>query len=94
MALIEVRNLEKIYGDDEVATPALRGVSFSIERGEFIAVMGPSVVIAVLGYSVIKALGRNPSAASKIFMGMIVLLIFVEAISIIAILIIFQLFGR
>ena len=60
----------------------------------FIAVMGPSTVIAFLGYSVIKALSRNPSAASKIFMGMIVLLIFVEAISIVAILIIFQLFGR
>ena len=60
----------------------------------FIAVMGPSVVIAVLGYSVIKALGRNPSAASKIFMGMVVLLVFVEAISIVAILVIFQLFGR
>ena len=60
----------------------------------FIAVMGTSVVIAILGYAVIKALSRNPSAASKIFMGMIVLLIFVEAISIVAILIIFQLFGK
>ena len=60
----------------------------------FIAVLGPSVVIATLGYAIIKALSRNPSAASKIFMGMIVLLIFVEAISIIAILIIFQLFGK
>jgi len=60
----------------------------------FIAVMGPSIVIAVLGYAVVKALGRNPSAASKIFMGIIVMLIFVEAISIIAILVIFQLFGR
>jgi len=60
----------------------------------FIAVMGPSTVIAVLGYSVIKALGRNPSAASKIFIGMVTLLIFVEAISIVAILIIYQLFGR
>ena len=59
----------------------------------FIAVMGPSVVIAVLGYAVIKALSRNPSAAFKIFMGMFVLLIFVEAISIMAILVIFQLFG-
>ena len=59
----------------------------------FIAVMGPSVVIAVLGYAAIKALGRNPSAAFKIFMGMLVLLIFVEAISIMAILVIFQLFG-
>ena len=60
----------------------------------FIAVMGPSVVIAILGYAVIKALARNPSAASMIFMGMVVLLIFVEAIAIVAILIIFQLFGK
>jgi len=59
-----------------------------------IAVLGPSIVIATLGYAVIRALSRNPSAASKIFMGMIVLLIFVEAISIIAILVIFQLFGK
>ena len=60
----------------------------------FIAVMGHSMVIAVLGYAVIKALSRNPSAASKIFMGMVVLLIFEEAISVVAILIIFQLFGK
>jgi len=59
----------------------------------FIAVMGPSVVIAVLGYAVIKALGRNPSAASKIFMGMAVMLVFVETISIVAILMIFQTFS-
>ena len=59
-----------------------------------IAVVGPSIVIAVLGYAVIKALSRNPSAASKIFMGMVVMLIFVEAISIVAILIVFQLFGK
>jgi len=59
-----------------------------------IAVIGPSIVIAVLGYAVIKALSRNPSAASKIFMGMVIMLIFVEAISIVAILIVFQLFGK
>jgi F0F1-type ATP synthase membrane subunit c/vacuolar-type H+-ATPase subunit K len=59
----------------------------------FIAVMGPSIVIAVLGYAVIKALGRNPSAASKIFVGMAVMLVFVETISIVAILVIFQLFS-
>ena len=60
----------------------------------FVAVMGPSVVIAVLGHAVIKALSRNPSAASKIFMGMVVMLIFVEAIAIVAILVIFQLFSK
>ena len=68
--------------------------TFLILTVMFIAVMGPSVVIAVLGYAVIKALSRNPSAASKIFMGMAIMLVFVEAISIIAILIIFQLFSK
>jgi F0F1-type ATP synthase membrane subunit c/vacuolar-type H+-ATPase subunit K len=66
--------------------------TFIILTVMFIGVMGPSVVIAVLGYAVIKALGRNPSAASKIFMGMAVMLVFVETISIIAILMIFQTF--
>ncbi|MDX1535377.1 MAG: ABC transporter ATP-binding protein [Candidatus Spechtbacterales bacterium] len=42
MALIEVRDLEKIYKTGEVETRALRGVSFDIEKGEFVAVMGPS----------------------------------------------------
>ena len=60
----------------------------------FISVMGPSVVIAVLGYAVIKALSRNPSAATKIFMGMAVMLIFVEAIAVVAILVVFQLFSN
>lgn len=55
-------------------------------------VLGPSAVIAVLGHATIKALGRNPSAASKIFMGTVLMLIFVQAISIIAMLLIFQLF--
>ena len=68
--------------------------TFLILTVMFIAVMGPSVVIAVLGYAVIKALGRNPSAASKIFLGMAIMLVFVEAISIVSILIIFQLFSN
>jgi F0F1-type ATP synthase membrane subunit c/vacuolar-type H+-ATPase subunit K len=55
--------------------------------------IGPSIVIAVLGYATIKALGRNPSAASKIFMGTVFLLVFVEAIAIISMLVIFQLFS-
>ena len=40
--LISVRNLEKIYDNEGVKTPALRGVSFDIEKGEFVSVMGPS----------------------------------------------------
>lgn len=68
--------------------------TFIIITVMFIAVMGPSIVISILGYAVIKALSRNPSAASKIFLGMAIMLIFVEAISIVSILIIFQLFAR
>ena len=48
--------------------------TFIILTVMFISVMGPSIVIAVLGYSVIRALSRNPSAASKIFMGMAIML--------------------
>lgn len=42
MALIEVKNLSKIYFTDGVRTPALQGVSFNISKGEFVAIMGPS----------------------------------------------------
>lgn len=42
MALIEVKNLKKIYQDGEIETAALDGVSFKVEEGEFIAIMGPS----------------------------------------------------
>ncbi len=68
--------------------------TFLILMVMFIAVLGPSIVIAVLGFAVIKALSRNPSASSKIFLGMGVMLVFVEAISVLAILIVFQLFSR
>lgn len=39
MALIEATNIEKTYSD---GTRAIRGVSLSIEEGEFVAIMGPS----------------------------------------------------
>lgn len=53
--LIQVRNLCKTYGDDGVKTPALCGVSFSIEKGEFVSIMGPSgsgksTLMQILGF--------------------------------------------
>ena len=42
MALIDTRNLYKIYQLGDVEVKALNGVSVSIEKGEFVAVMGPS----------------------------------------------------
>lgn len=40
--VIEARDLTKIYKMGEVEVQALRGVSFTIERGEVISIMGPS----------------------------------------------------
>jgi putative ABC transport system ATP-binding protein len=42
MPLIEVKNLEKTFEHGEGATKALRGVSLSIDKGEFVAIVGPS----------------------------------------------------
>lgn len=60
----------------------------------FVTIIGPSAVIASIGYASIRALGRNPSAAPKILQAMIIALVFSEAIAVIALLILFQIFGR
>ncbi len=41
-AIVEARNLHKVYRADGVETPALRGVDFSARAGEFTAIAGPS----------------------------------------------------
>lgn len=42
MAIIEVKNLSKVYGAGDTAVVALDGVNLVIEEGKFVAVMGPS----------------------------------------------------
>ena len=40
--MILVDHLEKTYTDDGTETHALRGVSFTINKGDFVSIMGPS----------------------------------------------------
>ncbi|MBI3615043.1 MAG: ATP synthase F0 subunit C [Candidatus Omnitrophica bacterium] len=56
--------------------------------------LGPSIVIAVIGYAGMQALGRNPSAAPRIQTSMILGFLFVEVIAVIALLILFHVFSK
>ena len=42
MEILKVENLTKIYGAGNSEVRALDGVSFSVEQGEFLAIIGPS----------------------------------------------------
>ncbi|MBC2871473.1 ABC transporter ATP-binding protein [Acetanaerobacterium sp. MSJ-12] len=42
MELLRVESLCKHYGGRETGTDALKGVSFTVEKGEFVAIVGPS----------------------------------------------------
>ena len=42
MEILKVENLTKIYGTQDAKVVALDHVSFSVKKGEFLAIMGPS----------------------------------------------------
>jgi len=42
MEILRIENLKKIYGKGENEVRALDGISFSVEQGEFLAIIGPS----------------------------------------------------
>ncbi|WP_062350335.1 ABC transporter ATP-binding protein [Bacillus kwashiorkori] len=42
MEILKIEHLSKIYGKGETAVTALNDVSFTVKKGEFIAIIGPS----------------------------------------------------
>lgn len=40
-AFIEAVELRKTYRVGKIEVPALRGISFSVQKGEFVSVVGP-----------------------------------------------------
>ena len=68
--------------------------TFALILVMILSTAGPAAVIAVVGFSAVKSIARNPSASSKIFIVMILAFIFSEAIAILALLILYNLFTR
>ena len=42
MKILEIKNLCKVYGQGETRVDALKDISFDVEQGEFVAIVGPS----------------------------------------------------
>jgi len=66
--MIVVENLSKEYRDEGGSTIALRGVSFNIEKGEFVSIIGPSGSGKSTLLHILSFLER-PSGGSYTFFG-------------------------
>ena len=42
MAIVQLENVKKVYSLGKAEVQAVRGVSFSIEKGDFASIVGPS----------------------------------------------------
>ena len=42
MGVLQIKNLKKYYGQETNITKAVDGISFDVDEGEFLAIMGAS----------------------------------------------------
>lgn len=42
MSILELQNVEKIYGEKDNQVTALRNINLKVEEGEFVAIVGTS----------------------------------------------------
>ena len=49
MNILQANDLTKIYGSGENAVHALDGVDLSVKKGEFVAIVGKSTLLHMLG---------------------------------------------
>lgn len=67
-ALIELRDVHRFYGDGEATVRALSGIDLTIQKGEFVAIMGASGSGKSTAMNIIGCLDR-PSAGKYLFDG-------------------------
>ena len=67
MSYIVADNLVKFYGTGDAAVPALRGVSFEIEMGEFVGVMGESGSGKSTLLSIMGAMNAPTSGSLRVY---------------------------
>ncbi|MFH1996077.1 MAG: hypothetical protein ABIJ27_03655 [Candidatus Omnitrophota bacterium] len=67
--------------------------NFSLTVIFTMCILGPCLVFAASAYASIISLGRNPSAAPKIFTAMIIAIVFAEAAAFISMLVVFQIYS-
>ena len=64
-AVIQVKDLYKVYRMGEEKVYALNGVSFEIHRGEFCAITGPSVPVNQPGFLNMLAGLEHPTKGDR-----------------------------